>query len=273
MLDATLSFLTALLCFVAVVFLADQQMVKPRPYKIVWAIGLFVYGVGALAQFFGTAGHWNATEYRFWYLAGAILSAPYLGMGTFYLLGPRKWADRLMTFLGIFTAYAVVRMLTAPLAPQALGAGKAAWQLPHGETLAHWFATASNADIVNGTHPLAPGDIILVIIVLNTLGALALVGGAAWSAWKFYQTRQNPTRLYSMVLLVIGGLAPTMAGTLTKFGFSSAFFVLTFIGSVFLLAGYLVSIDVFTVFRIPFTDHVLLKRTIPESKLAQAKRA
>lgn len=260
MLDATLSLVAALLCFVAVVFLIDQQLVKPRPYKVVWAIGLFVYGVGTFAQFLGAAGHWTATEYRFWYLAGAILSAPYLGMGTFYLLGPRKWADRVMIGLAIFTAYAVIRMLTVPLHPQSLGRGQSAWQLPPGQTLDQWFHSATNAAIVSGTHPLAPGDIIVVIILLNTLGALTLVGGAAWSAWKFARTHQNPTRLTSMILLVIGGLAPTAAGTLTKFGIPSAFFILTFLGAVFLLAGYLVSIEIFSIFRIPFTDRVLLER-------------
>lgn len=270
--DATLSLLTALLCYVAVVFLIDQQLVKPRPYKIVWAIGLLVYGIGATAQFFGTAFHWNIVDYRFWYLGGAILSAPYLGMGTFYLLGPRKWADRLMIFLGVFSVYAVVRMLTAPLAPQALGRGKAAWALPAHESLAQWFHTASNNDIISGSHPLAPGDIIFVIIVLNTLGALALVLGAAWSAWKFYQTRQNPTRLYSMILLVIGGLAPTLAGTMTKFGVPSAFFILTFVGALFLLAGYLVSIDVFSVLRVPFTDRVLLDRRVAPAGAANATK-
>ena len=260
MVNAILSLLTAVLCFVAVVFLVDQQLVKPKPYKVVWAIGLFVYGVGATAQMFGTMGHWTATEYRFWYLAGAILSAPYLGMGTYYLLGPRKWADRVMAGLGIFTAYAVIRMLTVPLVPQAVK-GKV-WSL-HGLTLNQWFHTAASTDIITGSHPLAPPDIIFVIIVLNTLGAGTLVFGAAWSAWKFYQTRQNPTRLYSMILLVVGGLAPTLAGTMTKLGFPSAFFVLTFVGALFLLAGYLVSIDVFSVLRIPFTDKVLLDRRLP----------
>ncbi len=241
MTDAILSLLAAVLCYVAVIFLIDQQLVKPRPYKIVWAIG-----------------HWNQLEYRLWFLAGAILAAPYLGMGTYYLLGPRKWADRVMIFLGIFTVYATARMLTAPLQPQSLN-GKAPWSL-NGLSLDQWFQTASNADIVSGTHPLAPPDIIAVIIVLNTLGAGALVLGAAWSAWKFIKTHQNPTRLLSMILLMIGGLAPTMAGTMTKLGFSDAFFALTFVGALFLLAGYLVSIDVLSVLRIPFTNKVLVDR-------------
>ena len=258
MTDALLSLFAAIFCFAAVVFLIDQQLVKPKPYKVVWAFGLFVYGVGATAQFFATAGHWTPLEYRFWYLGGAILAAPYLGMGTFYLLGPRKWADRVMVLLGAFTAYAILRMLTAPLAPQATG-DKIPWSL-HGQTLDHWFRTASNTDIISGSHPLAPPDIIFVIILLNSLGAAALVLGAAWSAWRFSQTRQNSMRLLSMILLVIGGFAPTLAGTLTKTGHPDAFFILTCVGAIFLLAGYLVSIDVLAVFRVPFTDHVLLDR-------------
>jgi hypothetical protein len=261
MADAVFSLLTAILSFTAVVFLVDQYVYKPRPYKLVWAIGLFVYGVAGLAQFGGTlTHHWTPLEYRVWYLTGAILAAPYLGMGTLYLLAPRKWANIAMIVVGTFTAYAIVRTLTAPLAPQVPAGLHAAWIIPGHETVTQWLATAGDDAIVSGAHPLMPGDITFVIAFLNSLGALALVGGAAWSAWRFIRTRQNPTRLVSMVLLVIGGLAPTLAGSLNKAGISGAFFTLTFVGALFLLAGYLVSIEIFTVFRVPFTDRVLLDR-------------
>ncbi len=254
MANAVYSLLTALLCYIAVVFLIDQQLLKPRPYKVAWAIGLFVYGNGGLAQFLGTAGHWTVLDYRLWYLNGAILAAPYLGLGTLYLLAPRKWADRVMAVVVVFTCYAIARVLTTQLVP------RTNW-LPAGESVSHWLATAPADAVVNAGHyPLMPNDIVLVIIVLNSLGALALVGGAAWSAWRFLRSRANPSRFASMVLLVIGGLAPTSAGSLTKLGISGAFYLLTFVGALFLLAGYLVSIDVFTVFRVPFTDHVLLAR-------------
>ena len=257
--NAFYSLVTVLLCFTAVVFLIDQQIVKPRPYKVAWAIGLFVYGVGALAQFAGASGHWTPLEYRFWYLNGAILSAPFLGLGTIYLLMPRKWADRIMAVLAVFTVYAVARVLSVPLTPRT---PYATWL--HGLSVTQWLATTPSDAVVNaGQHPLMPNDIVLVIIFFNSLGAFALVGGAAWSAWTFLKNRQgllNSNRLISMVLLMIGGLAPTSAGTLTKFGVSGAFFLLTFIGALFLLAGYLVSIDVFAVFRVPFTEHVLLDR-------------
>ncbi len=263
MANAVVSLLTAVLCFIAVVFLIDQQLVKPRPYKIVWAIGLFVYGVAGLAQFGGTATHqWTPLEYRTWYLTGAILAAPYLGMGTLYLLAPRRWADVLMVIVGVFSVYALFRTMTAPLAPQIPAGLHSAWALPHGESVSQWLRTAGDDAVVSGAHPLMPGDITFVIAFLNSLGALALVGGAAWSAWKFLQTRTNPTRPISMVLLVIGGLAPTLAGSLNKAGISGAFFMLTFIGALFLLTGYLVSIDVFSVFRVPFTDRVLLDRRV-----------
>ena len=256
MTDAIFSLLTTLLCYVAVVFLIDQQMIKPKPYKLAWAFGLFVYGTGALAQFFGTAGHRTPFDYRLWFLTGAILSAPYLGLGSIYLLMARKWADRIAIVLGIFTLYAIPRVLTVPLTQHP------AW-LPAGATITSWLASAPNDAVVNaGQHPIMPNDIVLVIILLNSLGAFALVGGAAWSAWKFYRTRQNPTRLASMILLMTGGMASTTAGTLAKLGVSGAFFMLTFIGALFLLAGYLVSIDVFAVFRVPFTNKVLLDRRL-----------
>lgn len=266
MADSVLSLMAAILCFIAVIFLIDQHLMKPKSYKVAWAIGLFFYGLGALAQYFGTRGHWTIADYRVWYLCGAILAAPYLGMGTIYLLAPRRIANIIMVFLGFFTAHAIIRTLTAPLSPQN-------FTLPAGMNLSMWFAAASNTDVVSGQHKLMPPDVVVVIAVLNSLGALALVGGAAWSAWKFYKTRTNPTRLASMGLLMIGGFAPTMAGTLAKFGVTDAFFVLTFVGALFLLAGYLVSIDVLAVLRVPFTNIVLLDRRVAPAPTIKPKPA
>ncbi len=247
------SVMTALLSFIAVIFLLDQYMYKPKAYKIVWAIGLFVYGVAGVAQTFAVYSHWTLLEYRIWFLTGAILSAPYLGMGTFYLLGGKKWAHSLMAIIGVFSVYALYRTLTANLA-------SAPW-LPANETLQQWFTTASFDSVVNTKQfPIMPNDIVIVIIVLNSLGALTLVGGAAWSAWKLFRTHQNSNRFFSMILIVIGGLAPTAAGTLTKFGISGSFYLLTFVGALFLLVGYLVSLDVTAVFRVPFTKKILLNR-------------
>lgn len=261
MFDIMTALLTALLSFTAVVFLIDQNQMKPRPYKTVWAIGLGVYGIAAFAQFCGSLGHWTPLEYRLWYLTGAILAAPYLGMGTVYLLAPRRVADILMIVTGVFTAYAIPRVLTTPLVP------RTHW-LPAGESVSQWLASAPDQLIVNaGTHSLMPGDIVFVIIIMNSLGALALVGGAGWSAWKFWRTKQGGNRLISMIALAIGGLAPTSAGTLTRLGFSNAFYLLTLIGALFLLIGYLISIDVFTVFRIPFTDIVLRSRRTDTSPI------
>jgi|GEM_PF-478378 len=254
--DALFSSLTAVLSFIAVIFLVDQHILKPRPYKLVWAIGLGVYGIAAITQLCATLGHWTTIEYRIWYLTGAILAAPYLGMGTVYLLAPRRWADRLMTPVVIFTIYSVLRVLTVRLVP------RTNW-LPSNMSLDHWLLIAPNSAVVNaGSHPLMPTDIVGVIIFLNSVGAFALVGGAAWSAWRFYKTRQNLPRLLSMLCLVVGGLAPTAAGSLTKFGISDTFFLLTFIGALFILAGYLISIDIYDVFRIPFTNHVLVDRRL-----------
>ncbi len=247
------SVMTALLSFIAVIFLVDQFMYKPKAYKVVWAIGLFVYGVAGLAQTFAVSSHWTLMEYRVWFLTGAILAAPYLGMGTFYLLGPKKWANGLMTVIGAFSLYALYRTLTVSLTSVS--------GIPANETPQQWITTASFDAVVNtGKYSIMPNDIVFVIIVLNSLGALTLVGGAAWSAWKLFRTHQNGNRFISMVLIVIGGLAPTAAGTLTKSGVSGAFYLLTFVGALFLLAGYLVSIDVATVFRVPFTKKILINR-------------
>ncbi len=53
---------------------------------------------------------------------------------------------------------------------------------------------------------------------------------------------------------------PSITSGLNRFGMTAAFFLGEFLGVVFLFAGFLVSIDVFREFRIPFTNRVLRTR-------------
>jgi hypothetical protein len=72
------------------------------------------------------------------------------------------------------------------------------------------------------------------------------------------------SRVPATLLIAIGGLIPAITSGLNRFGDTSGFFVGEFLGVFFLFAGFLVSIEVFRDFRVPFTAIVLRTRT-PEA--------
>jgi hypothetical protein len=119
-------------------------------------------------------------------------------------------------------------------------------------------------DVSNFT--IMPLDIEILAPIMNISGAAFLFGGALWTAWVFWRKRIMPYRVLSNVLIAIGALAPTILTGLVRLGFTSGFFLGQLIGAAFILAGFLVSIEIFSVFRVPFTNVILRQRASAQTK-------
>lgn len=68
------------------------------------------------------------------------------------------------------------------------------------------------------------------------------------------------SRVPATILIAIGGFIPSITSGLNRFGDTSLFFLGELLGVVFLFGGFLISIEVFHEFRIPFTGRVLRSR-------------
>ena len=64
-------------------------LVRGRRYA--WAAGLVSFAAAAAAMAWGAAHGWDAYSFRVYYLAGALLTAPLLGIGSLQLTR-RRWA-------------------------------------------------------------------------------------------------------------------------------------------------------------------------------------
>jgi hypothetical protein len=242
---ALFELLAALCAGVAALFLFDQHLYRPRPYKLAWTLGLFCYVIAAGAAFVGEWRGWSAPTYSAWYYFGGILTAAYLGLGSLFLLGPR-WLARIVAVVMVaLSLYAAARILLYPI-PQA--------------TLAA-ISSATTAQITNvRDFSVFPADVRAIAVVMNITGATLLFGGAAWSAWSLWRRHGPRYRLVSMALLALGAVFPSILTGAQALGYSAAAALGEFLGAVCLLAGLLISLDVFTVFRIPFTHIVLRER-------------
>ncbi len=58
--------------------------------RFAWAGGLLSFAAAAAAMAWGAAHGWDARAFRVYYLAGALLSAPLLGIGSLQLWGRRS---------------------------------------------------------------------------------------------------------------------------------------------------------------------------------------
>jgi hypothetical protein len=92
--------------------------------------------------------------------------------------------------------------------------------------------------------------------VAITVNLVASIPGAVSALFR----GQLHSRVPATILLAIGGFVPSVTSGLSKFGITQTFFLGEFLGVVFLFAGFLVSVEVFREFRIPFTGRVLRRR-------------
>lgn len=74
------------------------------------------------------------------------------------------------------------------------------------------------------------------------------------------------SRVPATILIAIGATIPAFTSGANRFGATSAFFVGELLGIVFLFLGFLVSIEVFSDIRLPFTRVVLVRRKQPDSQ-------
>ncbi|MEI6044971.1 MAG: hypothetical protein WCS37_11520 [Chloroflexota bacterium] len=220
----------------------DQFLRRRKTYQIVWTIGLFFFTLAAFAQFLGTAYGWRSdvNYYRLWYLCGAMGTSSFLGMGTIFLIAPRKVAWGALAGLILFFLVAAVLVFTAPVEVTAL--------------------PADSIEEVKGTG--FPSYIRILTPFFNIFGAGFLAFGAAQSTWTFWRKRVKFYRVASNGLIFVGAMSASAAGFITRFNLSGtdAFSLATLLGVTLIFSGFLISIEVFEEFRIPFTNVVLKER-------------
>jgi hypothetical protein len=83
--------ITAALALLFSIALIDQWRERRHGFQLIWAIGMLLYGIGSGAEALAGAAGWSDPLYRAWYLAGAVLTPAWLGLGTAFLLGRTRF--------------------------------------------------------------------------------------------------------------------------------------------------------------------------------------
>ena len=94
---------------------------------------------------------------------------------------------------------------------------------------------------------------LLIAPVAITVNFVASLPGAV----RAFSRGELPSRVPATLLIAIGGFTASGTDALNRFGSTELFQVGKLISAILLFAGFLVSIEVFSEFRIPFTDRRL----------------
>ncbi len=166
-----------------------QYRRRRSPALLSWSVALFVFGIASACDFIGTFSGWSSYIAKIYFLTGATVVVGYLGLGTMYLLAPKRVARAWLAFMLIATVVGVILLSTASVDAKLLrSAAEPGWKA------------------IRQPWPLAA-----LVVSVNSLGTLILVGGAAFSAvFRRYPLANG--------LIAGGALITASGGTLTRFG-------------------------------------------------------
>ena len=221
--NTLLPFLSSSISFVFAAVIFRRYWQRRGLHLLLWGIGMIFYGIGGFCEgYFGAFG-WNPIIFRLWYLFGAILVAAWLGQGTVYLLAKNTWAHSLMALLALGSIFGLVRVFGAELDPTLM------------TTSLHTGSEMSGHAIVTpGVRSLTP--------FFNLYGTVALVGGAAYSAWIFWKKRVLLNRTIGNILIAVGAMLPAFGGTFSRMGFSGALYISELLGAIIMFIGFMQAI-------------------------------
>jgi hypothetical protein len=217
--------ITAILAFAFAAALVDQWRERRHGFQLIWAVGMTLFGIGSGSEALAALGGWSDPLYRSWYLAGAVLTPAWLGLGTAFLLARTRFGytyAALILLSGLIALairnspnYAgagplpVLYLIGAVIVALAIGFetyfqndrwirfAAVGVIVPTVLAVALMLATSLPApgyalDPTTGQPigTLMPGYLRLLTPILNVSGALALLFGAVFSAYVFMPKRR-----------------------------------------------------------------------------------
>jgi hypothetical protein len=193
----------------------ERWLARRQRHELAWAVALALFATGAAFLWIGASSGWTLPVFRGFYLFGAIVNVPVLALGTVYLLAGRRVGDRTALAVALFATFAAGVVLVAPAHPIV-----DAHRLPQGSD-------------VFGALPR------ILAAVASAGGALVVLGGAVWSAWR----QRRGALLWSNVLIATGTLVLGASGLLNSvLDEMEAFAVALLAGVGLLYVGFLLAV-------------------------------
>jgi hypothetical protein len=204
---------TAIVAAAFALVVLRQYRSHRRTYQLMWATGFAMFAIAAFAGYLARSGGTTDTEYRLFYVFGAILNVAWLALGTMYLLARRRWADVSLLAVALLSLVATYAVIAAPV------------DLTAAADSGRGFPNGSLARILAG--------------VGSGVGSVVLIGGALWSAWIFFSKRHNGRRAIANVVIAVGVLIVAAGGTATFTGASGVLEAANLVGLSVMFAGFL----------------------------------
>jgi hypothetical protein len=192
----------------------NHYRLKRTKYLLWWALGVLTFGLGTLAESINVLVGWSEINLRYWYIVGALLGGFPLAQGSVYLLMNRKFAKATTIIFVTLILIASIFVILSPIELPDPFDGKLTGKV-FGWTWVRYFSP-----------------------VINLYAFIFLVGGAIYSAIKYYKIGIKEAPFRGNIFIAIGGLLPGIGGSFTRAGYVEVLYITEFIGLLFIYIGY-----------------------------------
>ena len=198
--------------FVREIYLHYKQ--RRTKYLLWWTIGVLTFGLGTLSESVHALFGWNEINLKFWYIVGALLGGFPLAQGSVYLLMNRKFAHLTsITFIGFILVASYYVLKTPVLIPENFD-----------------FRLTGAVFEWKWVRDFSP--------IINIYSFLFLVGGAIYSATKYYGLKDRKAHFKGNIYIALGALLPGIGGTFTRMGYVEVLFITELLGLLLIYFGY-----------------------------------
>ncbi|MCF6274420.1 MAG: hypothetical protein L3J05_01485 [Robiginitomaculum sp.] len=183
-------------------------------YLLWWTLGVVAFGLGTLTESINVLFGWSQINTKAWYIVGALLGGFPLAQGSVYLLMNRKFANATtILFVTLIIGAGICVMLSPIVIPDDF-TGKLTGKVFEWK----WVRLFS--------------------IPINIYALIFLVGGAVYSAVRYYAKSDHQARFKGNIFIAFGGLLPGIGGTFTRMGHVNVLYVTELIGLTLIYIGY-----------------------------------
>lgn len=212
------------------VVILRQYVRRRRNYQLYWSIALSMAFIATMAYMamvlVGPISVPGTYFFRLYYAFGGTLMPAWLGLGSIGLAGKSRLTRVCVGFLTLFSTIALIFVMDATID----------------------MAKLSHIAGTPGTGTLQAGPWLVMTILLNTLGVVAVAGVALVSGWKLLRKQatmgsmKTSTILWANVFIFIGAILNGLAGSLARFlGVDSIFWLIMAVGWIVLFLGVLLA--------------------------------
>ena len=192
----------------------SHYRIRKTKYLLWWSAGVLTFGLGTLAESINALFGWSEINLKYWYIVGALLGGFPLAQGTVYLLMKKRFADVSSYILSALVIIASVFVILTPL------------NIPDGFT----YKLTGSVFAWKWVRYFSP--------FINLYSSVFLIGGAFYSAIRYYRMTDKEARFIGNVFIAIGALLPGIGGSFTRMGYVNVLFVTELSGLLMIYIGY-----------------------------------